>query len=498
MRRLGLALSLLLIACGSREEPRLEDLPVVELDEPVTRRAAPNDERPALTSLGEDDRPWARSAMREGRTLLGGGFFSVREAGGSPPRLRVGRAADALGEIDGELLLDPATGRVLADVPELGRWMPRAGVFFRGEPSADGTLALRRATDGQTFTVTLRLPDGATPASALVAGHPDADRVWLRGADASGVTWVAPIDAPIDGLGDATVTLSSRLPGPPGLARFDGAARTFEVVIPGAPGGCAYARFGEDGCLRRGTWEGAGGMAEIPLGDGWLLVDQRAVARAAAEEPIEPRPLDAGCPGFSLVGALSDPPRVAYQCMEASPPVVRAWSPDASIEVAYPEGRAASRFFPLDLRAPVLMGPPFDVDAPRARWIDLRRMRALEGPALLSVDTLLAEDERYLGVRPEGGLVVVDLEATSFSDVPDVACGGLWSLVARGGGRVAVGCSDGGEARGAVILEPARRRLFTTEHRVEAVLPDGTVLASDRRGDANDRARRLFTLEVGE
>ncbi len=488
MRRLGLALSLLLIACGSREEPRLEDVPIAPPSE------APARDGVELTALREDDRPWARAAMREGRTLLEGGFFSVREAGGSPPRLRVGRAADALGEIDGELLLDPATGRVLADVPELGRWMPRAGVFFRGEPSADGTLALRRATDGQTFTVTVRLPEGATPASALVAGHPDADRVWLRGADASGVTWVAPIDA----LEDATVTLSSRLPGAPGLARFDASARTFEVVVPGAPGGCAYARFGEDGCLRRGAWEGAGGMAEIPLGDGWLLVDQRAVARAAAEEPIEPRPLDAGCPGFALVGALSDPPRVAYQCMEASPPVVRAWSPDASIEVAYPEGRAASRFFPLDLRAPVLMGPPFDVEAPRARWIDLRRMRALEGPPLLSVDTMLAEDERYLGVRPEGGLVVVDLEATSFSDVSDVACGGLWSLVARGGGRVAVGCSDGGEARGAVILEPARRRLFTTEHRVEAVLPDGTVLASDRRGDANDRARRLFTLEVGE
>lgn len=176
---------------------------------------------------------------------------------------------------------------------------------------------------------------------------------------------------------------------------------------------------------------------------------------------------------------------------------MRAWSPERTIEAAYPEGQEAARFFPLDLRAPVLMGPGFAVAEPRRTWIDLRRMRVLEGPPLLSIDDLLGPDERYLGVRPEGGLVLVDLGETSFSPLGELPCDGAWELVARGGARIAVRCTADGESRGAVVLEPARRALWTTDRRVEAVLPDGTVVGSARGADRGERATRLFVLEPG-
>lgn len=476
-------------ACGSRDEPELEDLPVVELDEGTTRPAPTPETAPTeVVPLREDARPWTRGTLTEGRVLLEGGHFTVREAGGTPPRLRVGRAASDLGDLEGELLVDPADGRVLADVPELGRWMPSAGVFFPPEPPADGVFTLRRALDGQTFTVTVHPPGGVQ-----IAAHPDADRVWFRGADGDGTVRVARLEA----LEDATVTLASALPAAPGLARYDAEAHTFAVVTPGGRGTCAVARFGEEGCLRRGPWEGGGGMAEIPLADGWLLVDQEAIGRATEDGAAATTSLRAGCPGFSLIGALSEPPRVAYQCLEATPPVVRAWSPERSIEVDYPARREAARFMPLDLRVPVLMGPGFAIEEPRRSWIDLRRMRALEGPPLLSIDDLLDPEERYVGVRPEGGLVLVDLGETTFSPLGQLPCDGGWEVVARGGGRIAVRCTANGESRGAVVLDPARHALWTTDRRVEAVLPDGTVIGSGRRADAGERAARLFVLEPG-
>jgi hypothetical protein len=463
----------------------------------------------------------ASSTAARGRALLTGAGLGVVRSTARPPRVFVERRARSTGR-DGDIVLfDPSATQPLAEgIVTLGAVSEAAGVarVAVGEPPAP---ALVRLADGAVLRPTPHGRDGAPLDAPVIVVEDGSPVVLVFARAADGSTRYGPwVDTTATG-----VTLDHESPVHPLAATWDATTGTYEVHhgwgTPGRPGTegetCVRARTPAAGgatCIAWGSpaAERPSDFEQAWLTRGWVTESSSGYTMALDTVTGERQWLaPPSCPA-RLAAVLRTPPRVLVGCVgSGSRRTYSIWRPRASVLFDVERSDAAGFDGVGSVTRPILPATVLDRGLVEATyWVDLERGEVVDSAPLrpLAPGSL---PRLTLAARRAGGrlqLVRLDFDDGSFRGIATYAdCEHDLRLLDDRGSRFAIACARervGGAGwdvlwSEVVDLEAARR--WRTSARVEALLPDDVVIASERDGAANggapDRgASELFLLEL--
>lgn len=361
----------------------------------------------------------------------------------------------------------------------------------------------------QPIVPVVTTPAGTAQSTVIMLS--DDGQVHLLASDAEGKLW----HGPWRDLGQATIAIESALPQTPRGMGWDDRGRPVVWTASGIPGDGQEAdcvRWRLDAATPRcvAVVNPDPTAQHVTLSDGIAAVDAwgEPLALYRDDQPI-PWRLEPEC-DWNLSLSMDTPPRVLADChpdRESAIRERRLWSPTQ--QIAWQQNLPPSQrgmFRNQRITHPVVYEAIPNTEPPLAvRWLDVVSLRGWSSAPWVPLRT---QDQPHpaLARSPDTGeVMVVDVEA------------GVWHALTGAGEDCPVELVEI-QRSDAMILLRCHQRTSTTQYRyqhhfshiidlqrrqhwhieamVEAILPDGRVLVSDREHDVAEESAPFAALEI--